>query len=135
MVYIRELTIRTGRDSYEVITAQINRVITESGIENGIAVVESSDTGVGILRIADLTDEVVEDINREMRRLVPARINFSNQDSPENTAGRIKGCFFGSSVSLIVKDGKLLSRGKQDVCFADYDGPQDRTYSVCVYGE
>ncbi len=135
MVYIKELKIRTGRDSCDVITSQIDKAIWESGIQNGIALVESADTGVGIFKIADCTAEVIEDIMREMRRLVPARINFKNQDSPENTAGRIKSAFYGSSVSLIVKDGKLLCDDRQDVCFADYDGPQDRAFSICVYGE
>lgn len=135
MVYIKELKIRTGRDSCDIITSQVDRAIKESGILSGVAVVESGDESVGILKIAGCTPEVVEDIRKEMRRLVPARINFTNQDSPENTAGRIKSCFYGSSVSLIVKDGKLLCDEKQDICFADYDGPQDRTFSVCVYGE
>ena len=135
MVYIREFTIRTGRDSYDIITSEISKAIEESRILNGIAIVESADQSVDILKIAGFSSEILDDLNREMRRLVPARINFKNQDSPENTAGRIKGSFFGSSVSLIVRDGKLLCDGRQDICFADYDGPQVRTYAVCVYGE
>ena len=135
MVYIKELRIRTGRDSCDIVTSQVEKAIQESGVLNGIAVIESADAGVGILKIAGCTPEIIEDINREMRRLVPARINFTNQDSPENTAGRIKEAFYGSSVSLIVKNGKLLCDGKQDVCFTDYDGPQDRTFTICVYGD
>ena len=79
--------------------------------------------------------EVLEDIVKEMRKIIPARINYLHQDGPENAAGHIKSALFGTSVSMIIKDGKLLIEDKQDVCFADYDGPQIRTYRVCVMGE
>ena len=135
MVYIKEYMITTGRDFLQNISAEISQTISESGIRNGIVTVETPASTAGIFKITSYGQEVLEDIVREMRRIVPARINFYHQDSPENAAGHIKNCLFGSSVSMILQDGKLLCEGKQNVYYADYDGPRQRSYSVCVMGD
>ena len=135
MVYIKEFKITTGRDSLQCITAEVEETIKKSGVRNGIAVVEAAHSTAGILKIASCGQEVLDDIVKEMRRLVPARINYLHQDSPENAAGHIKSSFYGSSLSLIIREGKLLCEGKQDIYLAEYDGPRKRTFSVCVMGE
>ena len=135
MVYIKEFRLTTGRDSLQKITAEIIETVKESKITNGTVIVETAHSTAGILKVTSFGEEVLEDIVKEMRRIVPARINYIHQDSPENAAGHIKSSLFGSSLSLIVKDGRLLCEGKQEICFADYDGPRERTYSVCVMGE
>lgn len=135
MLSIKQYSIASGRDSLQNITAYVNKTIKESGIKNGVVVVECPHSTAGILKIDVHGKEVLDDIVREMRRIVPARINFYHQEAPENAAGHIKSSLYGSSVSLILKDGKLLCDGKQDIYLADYDGPRVRTYSVLVMGE
>lgn len=135
MLSIKQYSITTGRDLLLNITAEVNRSIADSGIKNGVVVVECPHSTAGILKIDVHGEEVLDDIVREMRRIIPARINFYHQEAPENAAGHIKSSLFGSSVSLILKDGKLLCDGKQDIYFADYDGPRERVYSVLVMGE
>ncbi len=135
MVYIKEYNITTGKDSMQNITAEVCKTIEDSGIRNGIVTVETVDSTAGIFKSSSEGQEVLDDIVREMRRIVPARINFSQQESPENSAGHIKNSLFGSSVSMILKDGKLLCEGREDVFFAEYDGPRESSFCVCVAGE
>lgn len=135
MLSIKQYSITTGRDLLLNITAEVNKSIADSGIKNGVVVVECPHSTAGILKVDIHGEEVLDDIVREMRRMIPARINFYHQEAPENAAGHIKSSLFGSSVSLILKDGKLLCDGKQDIYFADYDGPRERVYSVLVMGE
>ena len=135
MICIRKYEITSGKDGLLKITDSIVKTIEESGIRNGIVVVETPHSTAGIFKITIQGNEVLDDIVKEMRRMIPSRINYYHQDSPENAAGHIKSSLFASSVSLILQEGKLLCDGKQDVYFADYDGPQIRTYSVCVIGE
>ncbi len=134
MVYIKECSITSGRDSLQNISDEINNAINESNVVNGVVVVETTHSTCGILKISKQGNEILEDITKEMRRLIPARINYKHQESPENAAGHIKSSLFGTSVSLIVKDGKLLCNDKQDIYFADYDGPRVRKYTILVYG-
>ena len=135
MVYLKECLITTGRDSLQKITAEINNAINESTIVNGSVTVETVHSIAGILKITSQGNEVLEDIVKEMRRMIPARINYKHQESPENAAGHIKSTLFGSSLSLIVKEGRLLCTDMQDIYFADFDGPRLRKYNICVYGE
>lgn len=135
MVYLKECLITTGRDSLQKITAEINNAINESTIVNGSVTVETVHSTAGILKITSQGSEVLEDIVKEMRRMIPARINYKHQESPENAAGHIKSALFGSSLSLIVKEGRLLCTDMQDIYFADFDGPRLRKYNICVYGE
>lgn len=135
MVYVKEYEITTAKDSLQNISEIVQKTIDESGIINGVVVIETLHSTASILMIASYGKEILDDITREMRRMIPARINFYHQEAPENAAGHIKSSLFGTSVSAIVKDGKLLCTGKKDIYFADYDGPQNRTYSVCVTGE
>ena len=96
MVYIKEYSLVTGNASVTDITASVRETIAESGISNGIAVVEAAHSTASVLKITDHGKGVIEDI---------------------------------------VKEGRLLCEGKQHICFAEYDGPRNRTYSVCVSGE
>ena len=135
MVFYKEYTLLSEKDGLHKITDQVKEAIKESGIGNGIVTIETSHSSAGILKVSNQSDEIHDDIVREMRRLVPARINYYHQESPENAAGHIKSALYGTSVSLILKDGKLYCEDKQDICFAEYDGPRNRTFSICVMGE
>ena len=136
MVYIKEYEITTtDKNSLHNITSVVEEAIKESGIKNGVVVVETIHSTAGILMIASYGKEILDDVIREMRRIIPSRINFYHQQAPENAAGHVKSSLFGTSVSVIVKDSKLLCTGKKDVYFADYDGPQNRRYSICITGE
>lgn len=135
MVFTKEYELVTGRDLLTKITSKVDEAIKESGIKDGIVVVETRYSTAGILKISRHGEEILDDIVREMRRIVPARINYYHQDSPENAAGHIKSALYGSSVSLILKDGRLYCEDSQDLYFAEYDGPRNRTYAVCVMGE
>lgn len=135
MVYITELTLRTGKDAASEITEAVAAAVSGSGIKNGMVTVETCCGSTGILRMAAGNEKVVSDVVKEMRRLVPARINFANEESPENAAGWIKAALFGASVTGIVKDGALALGQDGGIYFMDYDGPRDRTYHVCVVGQ
>lgn len=135
MVTIKSFELETKRDSLINISDNVKKVISESGVKNGTVVVEADHSTASILMVASYGKEVLEDVVKEMRKIVPARITYLHQDSPENAAGHIKSSLFGTSVTLIIKDGKLLCEGKQDIYFLDYDGPRNRKYNVCVMGE
>lgn len=134
MYFSKEFNIETQRDCLIDITDSVKEVIESSGMHYGIVVVETKEATAGILKINNAGKEVLDDVVREMRRIVPARINYYNQVSPENAAGSIKSALFGSSVSLILQSGKLYCEENQRIYFADYDGPYTREYTVAVIG-
>lgn len=135
MVFITELTLRTGADAACEITEAVSAAVAGCGIKNGMVTVEAGCPSTGVVRMAAGEEKVVCDVVKEMRRLVPARINFKNEESPEQAAGCIKSALFGASVTCVVKDGALAFGKESGIYFMDYDGPRTRTYRVCVVGE
>ena len=135
MVKTIKYEIETGRDTLHNITDNINKTILDSKIVNGVVTVETTDAGAGILLVNCQSEMIKEDVINEMRKIVPARINYKYQESPEAAAGNIKSSLFSKSVNVIVEEGKLICEDKQEICLAEYDGPNRRTYTVCVIGE
>lgn len=134
MVYQEYRSLTTARNDVLDITEQVSQVIAASGIQNGIVAVEAEAATVGIVRMQRNGDELRSDLTKEMRRLVPARITFQQEISPEYTAGNLKSAFFGNSVTSVVQGGRLLN-GQNGMFLLEYDGPAARKYHVCVIGE
>lgn len=135
MVYTQKLTLRSEAASVQEITQSVEAVMIASGIRDGILTVETSVPASGVFLAPENSRKALQDIMKEMRRLVPARINFVNEESPEYAAGCVKSALFGASVSRVVKDGMLASEDGNGIYFADYDGPRDCCCLVCVVGE
>lgn len=134
MVYRKGFIIRSAQ-VFQDITKQIELLIQESGIRQGQILVQSSNLSTGLFRAPTGQEKLLQDIQKEIRLLIPARINFSYEESPEMTAGCIKGALFGSSVSGIVADGSLDAGEGLGFFFADFDGPRDCPCAVCIVGE
>ena len=96
--------------------------------------IEAIGSTVGILLIKQ-DENVLADVYLEQRRIVPARINYKYQQSPESAAGNIKTSLFGASVSMIIENGELVNKDNKDIYLSDYDCPNIREFKVCVMGE
>lgn len=134
MVYRKNFIIRSTR-AFQDITKQIEQLILESGIRQGQILVQSMELSTGLFRAPTDRKELVQDIQKEIRLLIPARINFNYEESPEMTAGCVKSALFGSSISGIVADGGLDVGEGLGFFFADFDGPRNCQCAVCIVGE
>lgn len=77
-----------------------------------------------------------EDIQNEVCRLIPTRIDFKHQhDTPTDAAGHVKSTLIGVDLPLIIHDGKLLLGSSQGIYFLEFDGPRKRSFYVQVMGE
>lgn len=109
--------------------------IAESKICNGLVTVEVGHSTAGIMTTTDHCPEVQQDLSQELDRLVPPRVNFIHQETPEDASGHIKCALFGNTVTLIVENHTLLSKDKLGVFLMEYDGPRHRKVNVAVLGE
>src|SRR5258708_1614060 len=130
---VRTYELRTTQNGLFDITGQICGAITESSVTDGIAVVMVPHTTAGVTVFSFPDPLGFEDMNDEIGRLVPTRINFKHQhDTPQDAAGHIKSTLVGVSVSLIISEGKLLLGHSQAVYFFEFDGPRQRTFKVQI---
>lgn len=122
----------TGNGLFEI-TDSIRQAVADSGVKSGICVVWVPHTTAGVLTISRMDPLGFEDIENELDRLVPTRINFKHQfDTPADAAGHIKSALIGVNQVLIVEDGKLQTGGSQGVFFFEFDGPRSREYWIRI---
>lgn len=133
---LQELKFETKKNDVLSLTEEIQRVVTESGVQNGTCVVHSPHTTAGVTITSKWDETDFADIKSEMRRIVPTRVDFYHQfDTPEDAAGHIKSVLVGCNMTLIVRDGQLLLGSSQGVFFLEFDGPRSRKCYVYVDGQ
>ena len=133
---VRELTFETQKNDVLSLTEQIEAVVAESGVQEGLCVIHSPHTTAGITITSKWDETGWADIKSEMRRIVPTRVDFAHQfDTPEDSAGHIKSLLVGCGMTLIVSGGKLLLGSSQGIFFLEFDGPRKRKCMVKIVAD
>lgn len=125
---LKKLEIRTqAGESLVDITEDIQKIIHEAGVVEGICVVAAPHTTAGLTINSGLDTKTLADIVEQVQRLVPTRVDFLHQyDTPRDAAGHIKSVLVGCSICLIITGGRLLLGHSQSVLFFEFDGARDR---------
>lgn len=124
---LREINFETKKNDVLSLTEEIEQIVKESGIQNGLCVIHTPHTTAGLTITSKWDETDFADIKSEMRRIVPTRVDFAHQfDTPEDAAGHIKSILIGCNMTLIVQDGKLLLGSSQGIFFLEFDGPRTR---------
>ncbi|MEA5050766.1 MAG: secondary thiamine-phosphate synthase enzyme YjbQ [Oscillospiraceae bacterium] len=135
MFYSETKEISTQKNEMIDITGEILDVLRRSGLKNGTLTVEVPHSTAGVVRTTGGLPEVAEDVVYTVKSLVPSRITFKHEESPDDAAGHIKCALFGGAVTSIIEDGKPVSGDKLHWFFMEYDGPRLRRFCVCAMGE
>ena len=133
---IHELKFNTKKNDVLSLTEQIEAIVAESGVQEGICIVHVPHTTAGVTITSKWDETDFSDIKTEMRRIVPTRVDFAHQfDTPEDAAGHIKSIIIGANMTLIVHEGKLLLGSSQGVFFLEFDGPRSRKCQIKVIAD
>lgn len=125
---LKEIPIETQeRQALVLVTDQVQQAIAESGVQSGICILFSPHTTAGLTINSYLDPATAKDLQFEIDRLVPTRIDFVHIfDTPSDAAGHIKSSLIGNQLTLIIQDGKAILGGSQGIFFWEYDGPRKR---------
>ncbi|ADU97271.1 secondary thiamine-phosphate synthase enzyme YjbQ [Thermovibrio ammonificans] len=130
MVY--EITLKTtGRNQFIDITRQVESVVLQSGVKNGICVVYVPHTTAAVTINENADPTVRKDIISMLDKLVPWREPFY-EHAEGNSAAHIKSSLVGCNQTVIVQNGKLLLGTWQGIYFCEFDGPRTRRVFVKV---
>lgn len=125
--------LRTENQGIHDITESLKESVEKSGIKEGICIVYNMHSTAGLTVFSPWDPNGFKDLNHEIRRLIPTRIDFYHQhDTPEDAAGHIKSALFGVSKTFIINKGKLIIGGSQHVYFLEFDGPRNREYYIKI---
>lgn len=127
---IHSFTIQSRqRDEMLEITDRIERLIRDSGIRQGLAVVYCPHTTAGITINENADPDVKHDVLLRLDEVYPWN-HPGYRHIEGNTASHLKAMTVGSSQTVIIDQGKLLLGRWQGIYFYDFDGPRSRTCYV-----
>ena len=128
---LKEITIQTNTQTQILdITAQVQKVLGESGIAEGLCCVFVPHTTAGVTINENADPSVKQDILMELNKIIPFNDNYSHLEG--NSAAHIKASIIGSSVNIPVKNNYLLLGTWQGICFCEFDGPRTRKFYVKI---
>ncbi|MCL1845989.1 MAG: secondary thiamine-phosphate synthase enzyme YjbQ [Defluviitaleaceae bacterium] len=129
---ITEFTLSTPKENFYNITSQVRQAITASNIKEGMAVIFCPHTTAGITINENADPDVVHDMLLGLAKAYPDRAEFRHGEG--NSVAHLKATAVGSSVTMIVADGKPLLGTWQSVWFCEFDPPRNRKFYVNVVG-
>jgi secondary thiamine-phosphate synthase enzyme len=115
------------------ITEEVRRVVAESGVGEGIVVVQSLHTTAGLTINENADPDVVRDLVAKMERMVPEEESYYRH-AEGNSDSHMKTSLYGPSVTVLLSGGDLVLGTWQGIYFCEWDGPRDRRVAVQVVG-
>ncbi|QTA38380.1 YjbQ family protein [Thermosipho ferrireducens] len=129
MVYTLEVNT-TARNQFVDITADIERLIREAGINSGICIIFVPHTTAGITINENADPSVKRDLENTLKKIVPPNWGYTHLEG--NSDSHVKSSLIGPSISLIVENGQLLLGTWQGIYFCEFDGPRRRKVYVKI---
>ena len=130
MFYKREL--KTQFRSCASLTADVNELVAQSGVKEGLCLVSVPHTTAGLAITSFWDPRGLADLMDEIDRNIPTRVSYKHQDSPYDASGHVKSAMMGTSATLIIHDGKLVLGSSQGLVFVEFDGPRPREFYVQI---
>ena len=125
-----EHQISTPKDNLYNVTNQVRESIAKSGVRDGIAVVYCPHTTAGFTINENADPDVVHDMLFGLDKAFPDRREFRHGEG--NSSAHLKASAVGSSVTLIVAEGKPVLGTWQSVYFCEFDPPRNRKFYVKI---
>lgn len=123
--------VKTGQQTAMIdITREVQRVVNDSGVKQGICVVFVPHTTAAITINENADPDVVRDFMMEIYKIVPMSDGYHHMEG--NSAAHIKSSMMGFSETMIIEEGRLFLGTWQGVYFMEYDGPRIRKVHVKI---
>jgi len=127
----KKIPVPTGsRTEFIDVTAKVQQVVEESGINEGTCTVYVPHTTAAITINENADPSVTRDILSSLNNLIPFDAGYTHAEG--NSAAHIKASIIGSSETVIVAEGRLALGTWQGIYYCEFDGPRRRTLLVQV---
>lgn len=123
-------SLQTDRENFHNITRTVEEIVKESEVKDGIAIVYCPHTTAGITINENADPDVVTDILLGLEKSFPDRSEFKHFEG--NSSAHLKASTVGSSVTIIIENGKLVLGTWQGIYFCEFDGPRNRSFYVKI---
>jgi len=129
-----QISVKTDARTQMIdITSQVQTMVRQSGIKNGLVHVFSMHTTAAIT-INENADPAVEtDILNTINKVIPWDDHFKHMEG--NSAAHIKVSLFGPSETIVLEKGSLVLGTWQGIYFCEFDGPRNRRVSIKIISD
>jgi secondary thiamine-phosphate synthase enzyme len=126
---MRELKVVSRRRNEMIdITSDIQKIVNDEKIKNGLVVVYVPHTTAGVTINEGADPSVQRDIIETLSKLVPESDDYHHSEG--NSDAHIKASILGSSVTVLIDKGRLVLGTWQHIFFYEGDGPRNRKVYV-----
>lgn len=133
---IKEINLSTTKHNELVdITEEVKKVVSESGIKNGLCHVFVPHATAAITLNENADPNVAEDILNALKKMVKEHDGWLHDEIDNNAAAHIKSSIIGSSETIPLENGELVLGTWQDVFLCEFDGPRKRKVVVTIIGD
>ena len=113
-----------SRTRFLDITREVAAAVSEWRMKDGVVTVFVPHTTAGITINENADPDVQADMAAALDRAVPWSAGYRHSEG--NAAAHVKASMMGSSVRVIVQDGRLQLGTWQGIYFCEFDGPRSR---------
>ncbi len=125
-------TIKTSKNQELIdITSEVEKIISSSKIENGIANIFTSHATAAIIINENYDPNICIDTINCLSSLIPQG-KWLHDKIDNNAAAHIKASILGPSENIPIKDKKLQLGTWQALILCDFDGPRERKIIITL---
>ena len=106
------------------ITSSVQKEVSKSQTSDGLCLVYVPHTTAGITINEGADPAVCQDVMDRLNELVPANAGYRHMEG--NADSHIKASLMGSSVHVMLENGRLVLGTWQKIFFCEFDGPRSR---------
>jgi len=113
------------------ITHQVQEVVSQSGVKNGLVNVYAQGATGAIMIQENWDDSVQTDVVHLLQKLIPKGV-WLHDKQDGNGDSHLKSGLVGPSETIPLIDGKLGLSTWQNIFFCEFDGPRQERSVVCT---
>ncbi|NMA67296.1 MAG: YjbQ family protein [Clostridiaceae bacterium] len=135
--YRKELVIHfPRRRGYLNITPEVEKCLHESGIKEGLVLVNAMNITASVF-INDDESGLHADFEKWLEKLAPEKPHsqYAHNGYEDNADAHLKRQIMGREVVVAVTDGKLDFGTWEQIFYGEYDGKRDKRVLIKIIGE
>jgi secondary thiamine-phosphate synthase enzyme len=120
---------------YINITDRVGRVVEESGVQEGMALVSAMHITAGVY-VNDAESGLIRDIEEWLQQLAPEGPDYHHHRTGEaNGDAHLKNLLIGHEIIVPITGGRMDLGPWQQIYYAEFDGQRPKRLIVKVMGE
>ena len=123
----------SAREEFVALTGRIEQAVWDSGVRNGLCLVFVPHTTAGVTINENADPDVQSDFLMALGLAVPDTLPYRHGEG--NAPAHVKAGLMGSSVTVIIHDGRLVLGTWQGIYLCEFDGPRRRQVHIQILSQ